>query len=338
MKFLALLFLSFYVASNSMIEFEMEHDLLNRAYLKYVPTNINLNNEIDLFIGLHGYTGTASGFEKQTTGGFNNAADKYGFIAIYPQGHHFNSFFKWNSSFISSWNDLVGSKTKTPNGEICSLDADIAPKYPNCNEGGRCSWTSCTDDLGFIKKIIDQAKLDHNIRHVYVLGMSNGGMMAQALACKYSDLFQGVVNIVGMQHKDLSCIPDKPVNFIIYGGMKDSVVPPITIKSSDGYFYEPMSNTFDSWANQFECKAFKKSNIDLHNKFKKNIASSCKNNVQVISILNKDAGHSWPGISKSAGYCYSQPQTDINYHTCDFSINNEWGNDFLLNLLFNLIH
>ena len=208
MKFLALLFLSFYVASNSMIEFEMEHDLLNRAYLKYVPSNINLNNEIDLFIGLHGYTGTASGFEKQTTGGFNNAAEKYGFIAIYPQGHHFNSFFKWNSSFISSWNDLVGSKTKTPNGEICSLDADIAPKYPNCNEGGRCSWTSCTDDLGFIKKIIDQAKLDHNIRHVYVLGMSNGGMMAQALACKYSDLFQGVVNIVGMQHKDLSCIPD----------------------------------------------------------------------------------------------------------------------------------
>ena len=115
MKFLALLFLSFYVASNSMIEFEMEHDLLNRTYLKYVPSNVNLNNEIDLFIGLHGYTGTASGFEKQTTGGFNNAADKYGFIAIYPQGHHFNSFFKWNSSFISSWNDLVGSKTKTPN-------------------------------------------------------------------------------------------------------------------------------------------------------------------------------------------------------------------------------
>ena len=51
--------------------------------------------------------------------------------------------------------------------------------------------------------------------------MSNGGMMAQALACKYPTLFKGVVNVVGMQHKDLSCIPDKPVNFIIYGGLKD---------------------------------------------------------------------------------------------------------------------
>ena len=94
--------------------------------------------------------------------------------------------------------------------------------------------------------------------------MSNGGNMAQALACKYPTIFTGVVNIVGMQHKDLSCIPDKPVNFIIYGAMKDTIVPPINIKSSDGYFYEPMRDTFNAWSEKFDCKFIKQLNFNLY--------------------------------------------------------------------------
>ena len=68
----------------------------------------------------------------------------------------------------------------------------------------------------------------------------------------------------------------------------------------------------------------------------KNIASDCNNNVQIISLLNKDRGHLWPGIEKSVGYCYSQPQSVLDYSKCNFSIFNEWGNDFLIKLLFDL--
>ena len=336
MKFLAIFFLSLFVSSESMTEYEIEHESIKRTYLKYIPVDIDLKNEVDLFIGLHGYTGTASGFEKQTTGGFNEAAEKYQFIAIYPQGLYFNSIENNSSSFVSSWNDLVGSRTKTPNGEICSIDAYSYPQYPNCSEGGRCSYTSCNDDLGFIKKVIDRAKADHKIRDIYLLGMSNGGNMAQALACKYPTIFTGVVNIVGMQHKDLSCIPDKPVNFIIYGAMKDTIVPPINIKSSDGYFYEPMRDTFNAWSEKFDCKFIKQLNFNLFDDFEKNIASGCKNNVQIISLLNRDKGHLWPGIDRSVGYCYSQPQSVLDYSKCNFSIFNEWGNDFLIKLLFDL--
>ena len=332
-NFLTLFFLSIFISSESMMEYEIEHELISRSYLKYIPINVNLNNQVDLFIGLHGYTGTATGFEKQTTGGFNDAADKYKFLAIYPQGLYFNSIKNDSSSFVSSWNDLAGSKTKTPNGEICAIDADIYPQYPNCNAGGRCAWTSCSDDLGFIKKIIDRAKEDHKIRDIYLLGMSNGGMMAQALACKYPSIFKGVVNVVGMQQKDLSCIPDKPVNFIIYGSIKDTVVPPINIKASDGYFYEPMEDTFNAWSKEFECKYIQQSSFNLNDDFEKNIASDCKNNVQIISLLNKDAGHFWPGINRSVGFCYSLPQSNLDYSKCNFSVLNEWGNDFLINLL-----
>ena len=68
-----------------MNEVSLEYEGVSRSYLLYVPDNISLDNQNDLVIGLHGYTGTASGFEKETTGGFNLTADKYGLIVIYPK-------------------------------------------------------------------------------------------------------------------------------------------------------------------------------------------------------------------------------------------------------------
>ena len=334
-KLLIILFLTLNLSSSAMNEISFEYDGVRRSYLMYVPDNISLDNENDLIIGLHGYTGTASGFEKETTGGFNLTADKYGFIVIYPQGSFFNTNL-FRNSFISSWNDLVGSKNATVEGEICSIEAEIAPKYPECIDSPRCSWTSCSDDIGFIKKIIDNTKKNNNIRDIYLLGMSNGGMMAQAMACKYPELFKAVVNIVGMQHKGGSCVPDKPVNFIIYAGIKDTVVPPVNIESYDGYYYEPMNKTFNSWSEKFNCLKFNDDNYVYFDEFKQKTAFECDNNIKIYSILNMDRGHLWPGISSNGGYCATSSQSNINFFKCKKSNINEWGNDFLIEILLNL--
>tara|TARA_B100001093_G_scaffold15806_1_gene14497 strand:+ start:364 stop:1377 length:1014 start_codon:yes stop_codon:yes gene_type:complete len=330
------LILSLNVYSSLHQEVELIYEDLNRSYLLYVPENIIEKEETDLVIGLHGYTGTASGFESQTTGGFSKSADRYGFIAVYPQGLHFNSIQNDASTYVSSWNDLAGSKTSTSSGEICAVDADIYPQYPNCKNGGRCSWASCNNDLGFIKRIIELTKNKYNINNIYVLGMSNGGMMAQALACEYPNLFKAVVNVVGMQHKGLSCIPSEPINFIIYGGAKDTTVPPVTIKSSDGYFYEPMSNTYNDWSSKFNCKTNSIIDFQFNDRFTKQVAEICDNSVKVISLLNHDSGHYWPGIKRSAGFCHTEDQSDMNYSVCKFSTDNDWGNEFILDMLFNL--
>ena len=334
-KLLILLFLTLNLSSSVMNEISLEHEGVSRSYLLYVPDNISLDDENDLVIGLHGYTGTASGFEKETTGGFNITADKYGFIVIYPQGAFFNANL-FRHSFISSWNDLVGSKNATVEGEICSIEAEIAPKYPECKNSPRCSWTSCSDDIGFIKKIIDKIKKDNNIRNIYLLGMSNGGMMAQAMACKYPELFKAVVNIVGMQHKGGSCVPDKPVNFIIYAGMKDIVVPPINIESYDGYYYEPMNNTFNAWSEKFNCLKFDDDKYVYFDEFEQKTAFDCNNNVKIYSILNIDRGHLWPGISSNGGYCATSAQSNIKFLKCKKSNKNQWGNDFLMEIILNL--
>ena len=99
----------------------------SRHYLMYKPsTDIKTTS---LVVGIHGYTGTASGFEKETTGGFNLSADKYNFIAVYPQGTYFyenKPFGRFlNNTYVSSWNDLTGSKTITPDGETCAADEHL---------------------------------------------------------------------------------------------------------------------------------------------------------------------------------------------------------------------
>ena len=74
-----------------MEEIFFDYEGMSRSYLIYIPEKINLDVSNNLIVGLHGYTGTASGFEKETTGGLNNIAEKFGFIAVYPQGLYFNS-------------------------------------------------------------------------------------------------------------------------------------------------------------------------------------------------------------------------------------------------------
>ena len=62
MKKFLLLFLSLNLTSNSMEEIFFDFEGMNRSYLIYIPEKINLNVSNNLIIGLHGYTGTASGF------------------------------------------------------------------------------------------------------------------------------------------------------------------------------------------------------------------------------------------------------------------------------------
>ena len=312
---------------------------INRHYLVYEPSS-NINDPKKIVIGLHGYTGSASGFEIETTGGFNTMAEKYNFVAVYPQGSYFyeKNYFRGAiiSSYVSSWNDLTGSKTKTPIGETCAIDAVIYPKFDDCQgtDAGRCAWTSCGDDLGFIKKIINDVKDRFKIDDIYIVGMSNGGKMAHALACEYPDLIKGVINVVGSPQYGLACKPKAPVNYIIYAGFKDDVVPPFDVVSFDKYFYTPVTDIMKEWTTIFNCSNEKSVTYDDFDLIQEKVFSDCDGGVKVTSLLNMNRGHSWPGSEDNAGFCRSNKQSDIDIEECKTKINS-WGNDFLLERLFN---
>ena len=51
---------------------------IEREYLIYLPNSYKENKEkiFPVILGIHGYTGTASGFQKETTKGMNLLAEK----------------------------------------------------------------------------------------------------------------------------------------------------------------------------------------------------------------------------------------------------------------------
>ena len=84
--------LSSCVKANTSENFEnktMPWQGIDREYLIFLPTSYTSKEELPLVVGLHGYTGTASGFQKETTKEMNLHAEHRNYIAVYPQGVNF---------------------------------------------------------------------------------------------------------------------------------------------------------------------------------------------------------------------------------------------------------
>ena len=273
---------------NSIQEQSILHDDVMRTFYTYVPSNIG--KEMTLVVGLHGYTGNAETFIRKGDADFNNFLEMNNFIGAYPEGKSFYA----NGRKFSSWNDLAGSIGQGPKGDICDIDRDYYPFPPDCVNPHRCSWASCGDDIGFIEKVIDHHKNQYDIKSVIVIGMSNGGMLAQAIGCKLAGKVDAIINIEGMQALGMSCIPDKPLTMVIYGAKNDTTVPPEDILASDGYFYEPMKNTVNDWKNAFNCSNSTKKQILNPAEITEEHFYDCSDGVTITSILDHNNDHDWP--------------------------------------------
>ena len=94
-----------------------------------------------------------------------NQADRSGFIAVYPNGTGVNPLYTWNAG----WFPPVVPRVKRP------------------------------DDVKFLAKVLDDlatvAAVDPT--RIYVVGMSNGGMMAFRASAELSDRFAAMCSIAG---------------------------------------------------------------------------------------------------------------------------------------------
>ena len=287
--FLLLIFLASCSSQNiDLIEHKIYHDDNLRTFYVYEPSLIEKN--MTLVVGLHGYTGTAQTFIRNGDADFNMFLQSQNFLGVYPEGKSFRA----NGRFFSSWNDKTGSTAIGPKGEICDIKRDYYPYPPDCNNPNRCTWASCGDDIGFIEKVIDKLKLEYDIENVIVAGMSNGGMMAQAVGCNLGNKVDAVINIAGMQHLGMSCIPKEPVSLVIYGAKYDTTVPPIDIRASDGYFYQPMEETVFEWQTKLNCKDFMENDIQDPSEISVRYFYNCDDGVSVTSIFDHQNAHDWP--------------------------------------------
>ncbi len=156
-----------------------------------VPANFAAQAKWPLVLVLHGYG--AQGALQDAYLGVSARATAYGFVAVVPEG------------------------TQDPAGN------QFWNAIPACCDFAK----SGVDDLGYLTGLVDEAiaKLRVDPQRVYVVGHSNGGFMAQRLACERADKFVAFASIAGSAQADAgTCKPSAPVAALFIHGTKDATV------------------------------------------------------------------------------------------------------------------
>ncbi len=157
-----------------------------------VPDDYDENVPAPLIVALHGYTGSGAGTDRYM--GLSAIADDYDFLLATPNGR------------------------KEPGGdENPYWNASIA-----C-----CNFYSVeTDDVAYIKSIIDEMKSRYNVdpMRVYLIGHSNGGFMSYRMAREHSETIAAIASLAGANDASPGDEPDYPVHVLQIHGTADSVI------------------------------------------------------------------------------------------------------------------
>lgn len=129
----------------------------NLSMYEYVPEYV-AENKLALVVALHGCNGSAKQFSKA---GFNELAEKYGFIVLYPE-------------------------QKTENNNI------------RCFNHSRPNMAAARErESASILQMISYMIAEHGIskKHVFITGFSSGGQFANILAATYPETFRAAAII-----------------------------------------------------------------------------------------------------------------------------------------------
>ena len=179
--------------AQQLIEDDLIHDGSTRLYDVFLPSGYDANSDLPLVIMLHGGGGNKDVVQSFTQ--LNPVANAQDYIAVYPQGLEPLAIGGF------SWAD--GRGTAADNTGI--------------------------DDVGFIQSLINQLKSDYNIdgQRVYIAGFSNGGFMAQTLACEIPEEFAAAAALgssLGIQQA-ADCTTDEATPMMYVVGTADPEIP-----------------------------------------------------------------------------------------------------------------
>ncbi|MFT4303021.1 MAG: alpha/beta hydrolase family esterase [Candidatus Woesearchaeota archaeon] len=257
----------FNIETSGYYSFITKHQDLDRKYDIYIPKNFEESKQYPLVFVFHGGGGKPENAKRMT--GMSQLADKENFIVVYPSGttNRTMSFLTWNA------------------GDCCGF-----------------ATLSNIDDIGFIKKIINNTKNNLNIdsNKIFATGFSNGAMMSYKIACELPDIFKAVGTVSGTLAYE-ECNPKESINIIHFHGDADYYA------SYDGGIGEKqISNpredksvvdTIKFWANINECIDYKTNKFGniIHDVY------TC-NNSKIELYTIKQGGHAWPGGNPGIRY------------------------------------
>jgi polyhydroxybutyrate depolymerase len=232
----------------------------DRTYLLHRPVQLSRQSPVPLVIMLHG--GFGSGSQAQNSYGWDEQADRQGFVVAYPDG------------IGHSWNA----------GGIC------------CGPALRKN----IDDLGFLSRLIDAVSKSENIdpRRVYLAGMSNGAAMAYRYACEGTYPVAAIGPVSGSF--SYTCAKPHPVSVIAIHGLDDQHVPFAGGSGTKGVTngsWMSVPQSLDAIRSANHCQpATTKNEGLLHME-----TSNCEQGREVVLYTIEGAGHQWPGGKAKKG-------------------------------------
>jgi polyhydroxybutyrate depolymerase len=301
----------------------MTHDGIEREYFVYAPEPGSNEGPMPVVFALHGYGTTATGFEAIYALGEH--ARKHRYILIIPQGSHFLGSLGTDTNtepfFISTWNDLASNFTPTAAGPHCTEDRLQYPCPPECGSCNHCAWVSCYDDLGFLERVLNEVESEfatNPLRH-YLLGNSNGAIMAQSIGCeKFGERFAATVALLAQMPPGFGCAPKHSQPLLHLVGELDDTMGVDGTPTSDGWIYDSVETTRATWARGMGCEEDPQpwqNDITRANGLQCVAHTRCPvEGHQVVSCMDPEVGHEWRGqrLKQIPSNCVSpEQQTSI---------------------------
>jgi polyhydroxybutyrate depolymerase len=203
-----------------------------------------------LVLALHGSDGSAADMESLT--GYDELADQQHFIVAYADG----LLVQGDGYASRSWNS----------GQCCE---------PATSAG--------VDDVAFLSALISRliARYPIDPERVFVVGHSNGAIMAQVLGCRLADRIAGVASVAGALDDTQSCNPERALPFLEVHGTYDQNVA-----------WDAGQSSVSAWRSFDQC--YDQGTQETSGSVTTTVWAQCRGNATVEFISIDGAEHPWP--------------------------------------------
>jgi polyhydroxybutyrate depolymerase len=247
---------------------------IKREFSVHIPPGYDGKKALPVMYFFHYFTGDDQQLARYTQ--MNKKADQENFIVVYPKAEGWlpNRWRQWNLN-------------NNPNYRV--------------------------DEIAFVEQLMNKidTKLSTDKSRNYVVGYSNGGMIAHEVACKFPERVAALVSVAGCQNGSERG-PGIAIPVMMINGTEDWLVPFNGRRFTPLFpIMKPLSYARNFWTknNQSDDRRV----AELFPGVNKETFTSKRSGAEVVILTMKGSGHGWPGSDESidGNVCRSFKGTDV---------------------------